>query len=257
VLIMAQAPHAHIDLNRVSLSIPVYGLATRSLKKVLISLGSAGRIATDALTGMMHVEALRDVTMSLPQGTRLGVMGRNGSGKSSLLRVLSGIYTPTSGRIDVAGSVIPLLDINLGIDEESTGRENILHRSIFLGLSADDFKKIEQEVIDFTELGDFIDLPVRTYSLGMRMRLAFAVSTCISPDVLLLDEWISTGDAQFIAKAETRLAAMVEQLGILVLASHDPNIVRRVCNRLVIMHQGEVLHDGSVQEGLERYAALP
>jgi ABC-type polysaccharide/polyol phosphate transport system ATPase subunit len=245
--------NAIIEVRNASLSIPVYGVESQSLKKTLISMTSAGRIATNAVSGRTQVDALVDVSLSVRPGDRIGIVGRNGSGKSTLLRLLSGIYEPTRGAIAIRGSIAPLLDIGLGIDDDLSGRENIALRATLLGISADQLSGIEKDVIEFTELGPFIDLPVRTYSSGMRMRVAFAVSSCIDPDILLLDEWISTGDAHFIRKAEDRLNGLIERIKALVLATHAPDVVRHTCNRVIVMDQGRIAFDGEVEDGLRHY----
>jgi ABC-type polysaccharide/polyol phosphate transport system ATPase subunit len=166
---------------------------------------------------------------------------------------MSGIYEPTRGTVAIRGSIAPLLDIGLGIDDDLSGRENIALRAALLGIPAERLPEIERDVIAFTELGPFIDLPVRTYSTGMRMRVAFAVSSCIDPDILLLDEWISTGDAHFIRKAEDRLNGLIERIKALVLATHAPDVVRHTCNRVIVMDQGRAVFDGPVEDGLRHY----
>lgn len=246
-----------ISLRDATLSIPIYGIDSRSLKKTLISMSSAGRIATDAISGLTQIEAINGVSLDIHPGERVGIIGRNGSGKSTMLRLLSGIYEPTRGSVVVRGSVAPLLDIGLGIDDDLTGRENIALRATLLGLPAARLPAIEREVVEFTELGPFIDLPVRTYSSGMRMRIAFAVSSCVDPDILLLDEWISTGDAHFIRKAEDRLNGLIERIKVLVLATHAPDVVRHTCNRAIVMDQGRIAFDGAVEEALAFYHHMP
>jgi ABC-type polysaccharide/polyol phosphate transport system ATPase subunit len=218
-------------------------------------MSSAGRIATNAISGLTQVEALNGVNLQIRPGDKVGIIGRNGSGKSTLLRLLAGIYSPTRGAVSIEGTVAPLLDIGLGIDDDLTGRENIGLRATLLGINRDRIPAIEKDVVEFTELGPFIDLPVRTYSSGMRMRVAFAVSSCIEPDILLLDEWISTGDAHFIRKAELRLNTLIERIKVLVIATHAPEIVRHICNRVIVMDQGKVAFDGAVEEGLGFYEA--
>jgi ABC-type polysaccharide/polyol phosphate transport system ATPase subunit len=250
---MQMTNEAIIDVQGVSLSIPVYGVESRSLKKTLLSMTSAGRIATNAVSGRTEVEALVDVSLTIRAGDRLGIVGRNGSGKSTLLRLLCGIYEPTRGSVAIRGSIAPLLDIGLGIDDDLSGRENIALRAAILGIPAERLPSIERDVIEFTELGPFIDLPVRTYSSGMRMRVAFAVSSCVDPDILLLDEWISTGDAHFIRKAEDRLNGLIERIKALVVATHAPDVVRHTCNRAIVMDQGRIAFDGAVEDALGFY----
>ena len=175
----------------------------------------------------------------------MGLTGHNGSGKSTLLRVLAGVYEPTGGILKISGSVASLLDISIGMDPEVTGLENIFLRGLIMGLTRDQIKKKVEEIVDFSELGNFIDLPVRTYSSGMSMRLAFSISTSIEADILLMDEWLSVGDADFVKKAEVRLKSLVKKTPILVMASHSPDILKEVCTRIIRLDGGRIV-DGDV-----------
>ena len=192
-----------IELDQVSVAFPVYSAASRSLKKAMLAATTGGRIGSDAKH--VVVRALDQVSLRLDDGDRLALIGHNGAGKTTLLRVLAGIYEPGLGSVKIDGRVTPMFDISLGIDPESTGYENIILRGLYLGLSKAEIMARRDSVAEFTELGAFLDFPVRTYSAGMQARLAFAMATCIEPEILLLDEGISAGDANFMDKANERL----------------------------------------------------
>ena len=245
---------ASIDLENVVVSFPVYDQGARSLKKRIISATTGGRIESDADSGKISVvQALDGVTLSLRHGDRVGLVGHNGAGKTTLLRVLAGIYEPTIGTAKITGHAAPLFDVALGMDPESTGYENIVLRGLFLGLSHNAINARVDEIAEFTELGSFLELPIRTYSAGMRMRLAFAVSTSIEPDILLLDEGIGAGDAAFLEKASRRLKEFTEKAAIIVLASHSEGLIRQMCDKAVLMEHGKVLLVGDTNDVLEHY----
>ena len=248
---------ASIRLENVSVSFPVYSAATRSLKNRLIQSATGGQIRADAVSQRISVvQALQDINLSLGSGDRLGLIGHNGAGKTTLLRVLGGIYEPNSGRVAVEGSTVPLFDIGLGMNQESTGYENIILRGLFLGLTRQRIRSMMDEIAEFTELGDFLNLPIRTYSAGMQMRLAFAVSTSVVPDILLLDEGIGAGDAAFLNKARDRLQRFTEQVSIIVLSSHSEELVRHMCSKALLMEHGQVVFAGPTDEVLERYREM-
>ncbi|HMK80981.1 MAG TPA: ABC transporter ATP-binding protein [Xanthobacteraceae bacterium] len=240
-----------IVLDHVSVSFPIYSAGSRSLKNAMISATTGGHIGKDA--NHLVVQALDDLSLRFSDGDRVALIGHNGAGKTTLLRVLAGIFTPVSGTVKVEGRVTPMFDISLGIDAESTGYENIILRGLYLGLSRAEIMQRRDSVAEFTELGPFLNLPVRTYSAGMHARLAFAMATCIEPDVLLLDEGIGAGDAEFLAKANERLSHFIAKAGILVLASHSVDLVRKLCNKAVLMEHGRLIHSGDVEEVLAVY----
>jgi ABC-type polysaccharide/polyol phosphate transport system ATPase subunit len=254
------APHrlldlivASIQLRDMHVDIPIYDTSARSLKKQILRATTGGRIVRDH--GVAVARVINGISLELRDGDRLGLVGHNGAGKTSLLRVLAGVYEPTSGWVNVDGSVIPLLDIGLGIDYESTGFENILLRGAVLGVKRRDLKALTERIVEFTELGDYLAMPVRTYSSGMILRLAFGISTCVTPEILLLDEFFGVGDASFLAKAERRLNELVSNAGILVFASHSQDLIRRLCNKALWLNKGEIRALGKVDDVLGEYAA--
>jgi lipopolysaccharide transport system ATP-binding protein len=245
------ASRALIDVQNLSVLFPLYHGSSRSLKKMVVAAAS-GRLGKDQQQRVV-VRALNDVTVRLESGDRLGLIGSNGAGKSTLLRVMAGIYEPVLGRLRVVGSLNALLDPNLGMNPELTGRENILLRGLYNGLPKSELPRLEEDVAEFAELSDFLDLPVRIYSAGMVVRLGFALATAIRPQILLMDEWFMAGDATFMEKARLRLEEMVRGADILVLSSHQMSVVRDWCTRVLWLDQGQVVADGPANEVLDRY----
>jgi len=225
-----------ISCRDLTLRFPVYGLDAKSLKKRLAAVAVGGRLGSHA--GVTEVTALADVNLELKAGDRLGLIGHNGSGKTTLLRALSGAYEPDQGQVEVQGRISALLDLNLGIDSSATGFDNIRLRGRIAGLSSREIEARMDEIAEFTGLGQFLALPVKTYSAGMQARLAFAAATAVEADVLLMDEWIAVGDADFQHLAHTRLLKLVERAGILVLASHDTDLLRLYCNKVMRLDGG-------------------
>jgi lipopolysaccharide transport system ATP-binding protein len=197
--------------------------------------------------------ALTDVTLSISPGEKVGVVGRNGAGKSTLLRVLSRIYVPTSGEAVIEGTVSALLNITLGFNLEFSGRENIYLRGAILGLSKSATSEMVRSVVEFAELGEFIDRPMSTYSSGMSLRLAFAISTACKTDILIMDEWLSVGDEQFKEKARRRVQQLVDRSEILVVASHSQTLLETVCSRVIWLEQGRIKQDGLPHKVLGEY----
>ena len=237
----------HIKFKNVSIEIPVFNANSRSLKNKIIRVASIGRIGNSE-SGHVIVQALKNINFELKKGDRLGIIGRNGSGKSTLLRAISGVYPPTKGKVNSQGNIVSLIDISLGIDPEATGRENIILRGALLGITNEEMRKKIDEIIEFSELNEFIDMPVRTYSSGMYLRLAFSTSTVINPEVLIMDEWLSVGDEDFKNKADTRLAKLVNSTDILVIASHSSELIKKNCNRVIWLENGEIKMDGNPNE---------
>jgi lipopolysaccharide transport system ATP-binding protein len=222
----------------------------RSLKSLL---GKAWRRQSPR-PDIADIHALRDVSFDVRSGERIALIGHNGAGKSTLLKAIAGLYPLSSGMLEVRGTVRALFDLSLGFEPDATGRENILYRGLLLGLTPRFMRQIESEVVAFADIGVFIDYPVKTYSAGMQVRLAFAISTTVGGDILLLDEVIGAGDAMFQAKARERIATLVDNSEILVLASHDFDAVRRLCQRALVLHHGRLVFDGDVGSAIAMFA---
>ena len=246
---------ARIEVSGVNVSFPIYHGNSRSLKRTVFAAAS-GRVQEDSRHRIV-VEALRNVTLSLRSGERLGLVGGNGAGKTTLLRTLAGIYEPVVGQIHVSGSIGALLDPTLGMNFELTGRENIALRGLYNSLPAPAIRQLEEDVQEFAELGEFLDLPLRFYSSGMVVRLGFALATAIRPQVLLMDEWFLAGDAAFMDKAKVRLEDMVRGAEILVLSSHLAAVVLDWCTRVIWLDKGRIMADGPPRETLEQYLGAP
>ena len=241
-----------IEFQNASLHLPIYNSAHRSFRQSAIKAVVGGRI-NSSTGGLVVIRALENLSFSINSGEKVALIGHNGAGKSSLLRMISGVYSPTQGVRRVVGSVGALIDISLGTDPDATGRENIYLRANLLGIPKSSIQSKIEEIIEFSELDDYIDLPVRTYSSGMTMRLTFSISTIIRPDILLMDEWLSVGDESFRKKAETRMNDIIEETSILVLASHSRELILRTCNRILWLEQGEIRLDGDPESVLNQY----
>jgi ABC-type polysaccharide/polyol phosphate transport system ATPase subunit len=248
------ASSATISLEDVSVSFPLYHGGSRSLKKSLLFRGSGGRIGTDA-SHRIIVEALRNISLSLSVGDRLALIGSNGAGKTTLLRVMAGIYEPIAGKVTVRGRISPMFDISLGIDHELTGFDNIRLRGLILGMTPDEIEAKLPDIAEFTGLDEYLEMPVRTYSAGMMLRLTFAVATCFEPEVLLMDEWIVAGDASFINQARQRIAKFIDKAAVLVLASHDLGTCQQWCNKALWLDQGRIKKFGAIDDVIQAYQA--
>jgi len=246
---------AIICAEHASVVFPIYGASNRSVKTRFLAATTGGRIGTNA-KDHVTVQALEDVTLTVQHGERLALVGPNGAGKTTLLRLIAGIYDPVAGRILVEGKIAALFDVSGGMDPDSTGWENITLRGLYLGLSKQEIRAKTEEIAEFTELGSFLNMPLRTYSTGMQARLAFALSSSIEPEILLIDEGIGAGDAAFIRKIERRFAELIQRSGILVLASHAEQTIRRTCTKAVLLDRGAIIAVGSVDDVLARYAEL-
>ncbi|SDN30528.1 galactan export ABC transporter ATP-binding subunit Wzt/RfbE [Allokutzneria albata] len=239
-----------IDVWNASVEFPIFDAKTRSLKKAV--LGKAGgKIGTDQKVPV--IEALRDINLSIQHGDRIGLVGHNGAGKSTLLRLLSGIYEPTRGRSRIIGRVAPVFDLGVGMDPEISGYENIMIRGLFLGMSRREMLKRVDDIAEFSELGNYLSMPLRTYSTGMRVRLALGVVTSIDPEILLLDEGIGAVDAAFLEKARDRLNDLVKRSGLLVFASHSDEFLMELCNTVIWMDHGQIKMQGGLREVLTAY----
>ena len=244
-----------LQIDGVTVEFPVYSVDSRSLKNGLLRKSTGGRIGRNA-GNHLSVRALEDVNLAFGHGDRIGLIGANGSGKTTLLRVLAGVYEPTLGWVRRRGQVASLFDISLGIDPSATGYENIMIRGMLLGLAPAEIRERTGEIAAFAGLGDYLAMPVHTYSTGMKLRLAFSVCTCIEPEILLMDEWIGVGDAAFVEKAERRLEEVVGRAGILVLASHNPALLERTCATGVLLDSGRVRASGPIDRVLRKYGQI-
>jgi ABC-2 type transport system ATP-binding protein len=240
-----------IQLIDVSVDIPIYDVASSSLRKAILGRAVGGRFA-QAGTHVV-ISALKNITFQASDGDRIGVIGQNGSGKTTLLRVLSDVYPPTGGRVLVSGRVSPMFDTTLGMAADATGLENIRICGALWGLSRRQIEAGLDDITQFTELGDYLKMPVRTYSQGMQLRLAFAIATLREPDILLLDEVIGVGDASFYQKAFARLQDMVRKSRILFVASHAHAIIKQLCNKAIWLHNGTLIAYGDVDTVLAAY----
>lgn len=240
----------HIALKNVTADFPIYTSTSRSWKKSVLDFSTGGRVIGNEQKYLI-VRALENIDFRIEDGERVGLIGHNGAGKSTMLRVLNGVYAPTSGELEIVGTRRSLIDINLGIDSESTGRQNIILRSAMMGVSGKDARDAMESIIEFSGLGDYIDMPLRTYSSGMQLRLAFAVSTHFVAEILLMDEWLSVGDQEFAAKSEARLREFVDKSKILVIASHSPEFLRAICTRVIWLDHGKVRMDGAPDDVLK------
>lgn len=251
---------AIVSLEGVVISFPVYQGGSRSLKKRVLFHGSAGKIGRDA-SDQIVIEALREVSFALHRGDRLALIGSNGAGKTTLLRTIAGIYEPIAGRVVTHGRISPMFDINLGIDADLSGFDNIRLRALLLGLTPAEIERRLPDIVEFTELGDYLDMPVRTYSAGMILRLSFAVATCFEPEILLMDEWILAGDAHFMGKADARVRSFIERASVMVLASHNLELCGRWCTTGVWLEQGSIRELGPIDQVIAHYqdfvAAMP
>lgn len=236
----------HILADRLTVEFPLYHVGARSLKKRILGM-SPLRLREDENRRVV-VSALRELSFSIKPGERVALVGHNGAGKTTLLRTLSGVYEPVGGRLEVAGSIGALIDPAAGMDMDSTGRENIVLRGLFFGRSEDECHAMAEEAGHFSGLGEFLDMPVRTYSAGMTVRLSFAAATLMNPEILLMDEWFMAGDADFMARAGKRLEQLVTGADIMVLATHNMAIVRQWCTRVIRLSGGTIEAEGSVAE---------
>lgn len=245
-------PKNEMILKNLYVEFPVYGV-NRSLRKEFVEMATGGIISSSSKK-IPIVTALKGITLDIKSGDRLGLVGHNGSGKSTLLKVLAGVYAPTTGTIETNGRTTALFNTTAGMDLDSSGFDNIYSLGLMVGMSMSEIKAKKDEMAEFSELGEFLQFPVRTYSSGMQLRLAFSVVSAVDPEILLLDEGLGAGDASFADKAEKRVKKLVERSPILVLASHSDEMLRQMCNKAVLMEHGEIISLGPVEEILDLYS---
>lgn len=239
----------YIRLQSVNLHYSAVAFKERSLKELIAGVfrGAKDKVA------VQDVHALKNISLEIKGGERVGLLGHNGAGKSTFLKTVAGLYPVSSGTVHIQGEIRSLFDLSMGFEPDATGRENILYRGLLLGLTPTFMREKESEIVEFAGLGDFINYPIKTYSAGMQVRLAFAISTAVGGDVLLLDEVIGAGDANFMAKAKQRISGLIEQAEILVLASHDFGALNNFCMRGLVFHHGEIIFDGPINNAIIQY----
>jgi len=243
-------------MHGVQLAYPIYSIRANSLRNAIANLAVGGKLLKDG-KDIIHVRALENINFALNEGDRLGIIGHNGAGKTTLLKVLAGVYEPDKGLVEVNGRISSMIDIGLGLDASLTGRDNILVMGRMRGISTREVLAKFPEIVEFSELGGYIDLPVKSYSAGMQARLVFAVATTLQPDVLLLDEWIGAGDASFHHKATSRMNDILSQSRVMVLATHNFGMIKDVCNKLLVLNGGNQDYFGATTGwDFDRMAAL-
>lgn len=243
---------AKITLRSVSVEFPIYNVNARSLKNQFLRLSTGGKVLEDA-NKHIAVTALDKVNLQIEHGDRVGLIGHNGAGKSTFLRLLAGIYEPTFGELEISGRVSAMLDITHGIEAEFTGYENIEIRGTLLGLSKPEIAARIKQIADFTELGDYLAMPIRAYSSGMQVRLAFAIAASIEPEILLIDEVFGAGDAAFMKKARQRMSSLLNQSSIVVLATHSDELISEFCNKALLLDAGRIKDFGPTKEVFSKY----
>jgi ABC-type polysaccharide/polyol phosphate transport system ATPase subunit len=246
---------ASVILDNVTADFPIYG--SSSFRKVLIGHAIGGLLRqSSGRNKRVTVRALDNISLEIRHGDQLGIVGHNGAGKSTLLRVLAGIYEPTQGKCIIDGRVSPLFITAPGLSVEDSGYDNIITSGLLLGMTREEIDRKIAGIEEFAGLGDFLLLPVRTYSVGMQIRLGFAIATAIDPEILLLDEGLGAGDERFTKLAQHRVEVLIERSNIMVLASHSRDLIRQMCNRAILMHHGRIIADGTPDEVLEKYHRL-
>lgn len=238
-------------MQNLYLDYPLVGVSNHSLKNRILGAATGGLISSGA--GVSIVNALQNISFSLKEGDRLGLVGHNGAGKSTLLKTLAGVYEPTAGSVTTQGKIVSTLNLSLGMEGEATGIENIIIRGLMLGMKRSEIQEKMADIAAFTELGEYLNMPVRIYSSGMATRLAFGTVTAMNSDILLMDEVIGTGDVTFIEKAEQRLNEFINRTKIIVLASHSESVIRQFCSSALLLERGEMIAIGTTDEIFDLY----
>lgn len=247
---------AVLTLDRVTVDFPIYD-SPKAFRSTLRAV-TGGQIKRDTRTPKrVTVRALDDVSLTLKDGDRLGLIGHNGAGKSTLLRVCAKVYAPTQGHIFAEGKISPLFNLAPGLDCDDTGYENIMTCGLFLGMTRNEIVRKTPDIAEFSGLGEYLFLPVRTYSSGMLTRLSFSIATAIDPQILILDEGLGAGDAQFAEQARQRVDALISRSSILILASHSDALIQSMCNRAILMQSGTIIREGPVKDVLDTYKSAP
>lgn len=241
--------NSSIEFKNVSLRFRIYSDKGLSIKESIIN-----RLKRTSYTEKVkEFWVLQNLDLSIKQGDRLGIIGNNGAGKSTLLKLISKIYEPTEGNIDVEGRVVPLIELGAGFNPELTGRENIYLNGAVLGYTKDEMKRLEKNIIEFSELNDFIDIPIKYYSTGMYARLAFTVATEINPEILIIDEIFAGGDINFVDRAIKRINNLIDSAQIVIMVSHSLGLIREMCNRCIVIADHGVAFDGNVEDAIKYY----
>lgn len=240
-----------IELNNVSLKYDLYFDKTTNLKEFLINFFRRKHRIPKTKTDSFN--ALNNINLHFKEGDRIGIIGPNGAGKSTLLKIISGVLQPTGGEIFVSGNIQPLIEVGAGFNPEFSGRENIYLNGYMLGFTKQQIAVKEKEIIEFSELGEFIDLPIKYYSSGMSVRLAFAIATSIEPEILVFDEMLAAGDLHFMEKAKKRMNILLEQAKILVFVSHDLKLVETLCKTVFVINKGEIVFQGPPTDAISFY----
>lgn len=240
---------AYIKLNRVSVKFRIYHNPSPSLKDFAINWFTGNK----KLNEVTEFYALHEISLTINSGDRVGLIGMNGAGKSTMLKTISGIYHPHQGDLVIKGKITPLMELGAGFDMEQTGRSNIYLNGALLGYSPTEMREKEQAIVEFSELGDFLDLPVKYYSSGMYGRLSFSIAAMTDPEILMIDEVFATGDGHFVEKSTQRIQQMVEKSTILLVVSHNIEQIRRLCNRVIFLDHGKIMDDGDPQTIIAQY----
>ena len=235
-----------VEIRSINLAYPIYSIRAQSLRNTIANLAVGGKLLKNG-ADVIHVRALSNVSFTLQDGDRLGLIGHNGAGKTTLLKVLAGVYEPDEGLVRINGKISSMIDVNLGLDGELTGRENLINMGRIRGYTTKQIVAKMTDIIEFTDLGQFIDLPLKTYSAGMVTRLIFGVATSMDPEILLMDEWIGAGDKSFFDKATNRLNNILTRSRVIVLASHNWTLIQEICNKLLVLDSGEQVYFGDIE----------
>ena len=245
---------ASVELHGVTLDYAIYSVRAQSLRSAAMNLAVGGRLLRNQ-SDTTVVRALSNVSFKLGDGDRLGIIGHNGSGKTTLLRVLSGIYEPEHGLVDIRGKLVSMLSASVGLDFEAPGTQNIRNLAMLQGMSKKDIEQRLPRIVEFSELGAYIHMPIKSYSFGMLTRLVFSVAVESDADILIMDEWLSAGDASFMAKAGKRVDRLIERAKIMIIATHDIGLVRNHCNKVLVLNAGQTVYFGPTQDYFQQLAA--
>jgi lipopolysaccharide transport system ATP-binding protein len=245
---------ASIEARGVTLDYALYSVRAKYLRNAVLNMAVGGKLLR-AQNDITVIRAISNVNFKIGEGDRLALVGHNGSGKTSLLKVLAGVYEPTTGHVDVRGRVSSMIALGTGLDHEASGLQNIRNLAMMQMMPKREIERRLPDIVEYSELGAFIHMPFKTYSAGMMARLTFSVATQMGADILIMDEWLGAGDAEFQAKARERMENLVNESRLVVIASHDMNLVKRVCNKVLVMDAGRPVFFGSTQDWFAQSSA--